>query len=332
MKLKVLVLFALVVCASQILFAQQPTITTTDVRGYLVGPGDIISIKVFNEKDFDVEDATVDEDGKIQIPFFDQGVMAKCRTEKELTGDVRLLLAKYLRNPQVSVRVKTRNSRPPATIYGEVRQQQQIVLTRQSRLLELLSFAGGVTEDAGGMIQVFRTRKPMCGEADDTSDWIAQTKDNTDVPSRMYSLSSVQQGREEANPVILPGDIIVVQKASPVYFTGEVRQAGGILLKDGGLSLTQALAMVGGVNEKAKTKDVKIYRLKSGSKEREVISVNVDQIKEGKQKDPMLEPYDIVQVDKTKKSVAQIIFETVTGAGRTAIGGFGGALPQRILY
>jgi polysaccharide biosynthesis/export protein len=332
MKLKVLVLFALVFCTSQISFAQETGITPDVMRAYLVGPGDIVSIKVFNEKDFDVEDAAVDEDGRIQIPFFDQGVMAKCRTEKELTTDVRQLLAKYLRNPQVSVRVKARNSRPPATIYGEVRQQQQIVLTRQSRLLELLSFAGGVTEDAGGMIQVFRTRKPMCGEVDDNNDWISQTKDSTDVPSRMYSLSSVQQGREEANPVILPGDIIVVQKASPVYFTGEVRQAGGLLLKDGGLSLTQAIAMVGGVNTEAKTKDVKIYRLKSGSKEREVVSVNLDQIKAGKQKDVMLEPYDIVQVDKTKKSIGQIILETVVGAAKSLPGGFTGGLPQRILY
>jgi len=148
----------------------------------------------------------------------------------------------------------------------------------------------------------------------------------------MYSLNSVQQGREEANPVILPGDIIVVQKASPVYFSGEVKQTGGILLKDGGLSLTQAIAMVGGVNAEAKTKDVKIYRLKADSKDREVISVNIDQIKAGKQRDVMLEPYDIIQVDKSKKSIAQIIFETVTGATRTAIGGIGGALPQRILY
>ena len=332
MKLKILVLCALAFGTSLISFAQETTVTPDAMRSYLLGPGDVVSIKVFNEKDFDVEEATVDEDGKIQIPFFEQGVVAKCRTEKELTADVRTLLAKYLRNPQVSVRVKARNSRPPATIYGEVRQQQQIVLTRQSRLLELLSFAGGVTEDAGGMIQVFRTRKPMCGEADSNNDWISQTKDSSDVPSRMYSLNSVQQGREEANPIILPGDIIVVQKAKPVYFNGEVRQAGGILLKDGGLSLTQAIAMVGGVNTEAKTKDVKIYRLKADSIEREIISVNIDQIKAGKQKDVMLEPYDIVVVDKSKKSIAQIIFETVTGATKTAFGGFAGGLPQRILY
>jgi polysaccharide export outer membrane protein len=332
MKLKVLVLFALACLTSQISFAQETIVNASGVRGYMLGPGDVVSITVFGEKDFNVDAATVDEDGKIQIPFFEQGVPAKCRTEKELTADVRQLLTKYLRSPQVSVTVKQRNSRPPATIYGEVRQQQQVVLTREARLLELLSFAGGVTEDAGGMIQVFRTRKPMCGEDNSDNDWISQSKDSTDVPSRMYSLTSVQQGREEANPIILPGDIVVVQRAAPVYITGEVVAPQGIYLKDGSLSLTEAIAKIGGVKREAKTKDIKIYRLKSNSKDRDIISVNYDLIKKGAQKDVMLEPYDIVEVDKSKKSIAQIIFETVTGTAKTAFGGLGGALPQRILY
>jgi polysaccharide export outer membrane protein len=332
MKLKVLVIFVLALFASQISFAQETIVSADSLRGYMVGPGDVVSIRVFGEKDFDVEEASVDEDGKIQIPFFDQGIPAQCRTEKELTADVRQLLTKYLRSPQVSVRVTKRNSRPPATIYGEVRQQQQIVLTREARLLELLSFAGGVTEDAGGMIQVFRPRKPICGENTGDIVWDAQTKDKLNVPSRMYSLSSVQQGRDEANPVILPGDIVVVQRAAPVYITGEVVAPQGIFLKDGSLSLTEAIAKIGGVKREAKTKDIKIYRLKSNSKDRDVISVNYDLIKKGEQKDVMLEPYDIVEVDKSKKSIAQIIFETVTGTAKTAFGGFGGALPQRILY
>jgi polysaccharide export outer membrane protein len=332
MKLKVLVLLALVCCTSPFAFAQETIVNSSAPRGYMLGPGDVVSIKVFGEKDFDVDETTVNEDGKIQIPFFDEGVLAQCRTDRELTADVRRLLTKYLRNPQVSVSVKERNSRPPATIYGEVRTQQQVVLVRESRLLELLSSAGGVTDDAGGMIQVFRTRKPICGEASGDNDWMAESKDSTDVPSRMYSLSSVKQGRVEANPVILPGDIIVVLRAAPVYITGEVNSPQGIYLKDGGLSLTEAIAKIGGVRREAKTKDIKIYRVKANAKEREIISVNYDQIKKGEQKDVMLEPYDIVEVDKSKKSIAMIIFETVTGTAKNAIGGFGGALPQRVLY
>jgi hypothetical protein len=98
------------------------------------------------------------------------------------------------------------------------------------------------------------------------------------------------------------------------------------------MSLSEAIAKIGGVRREAKTKDVKIYRLKANSKDREIISANYDQIKKGTQKDIMLEPYDIVEVDKAKKSIAQTVFELVTGTARSAIGGFGTALPTRVLY
>lgn len=332
MKLKASVLFILTFFASQISFAQETIVTADGQRGYLVGPGDVVAIKVMGEPDFTVEETTVDEDGKMQVPFFEQGILAKCRTEKELTADVRQLLTKYLKSPQVSVRVKQRNSRPPATIYGEVRNPQQVVLTRRATLLELLSFSGGVTEDAGGMIQVFRTQPLMCSEGDAVNDWKIDNNDKLDFPSRMYSLSSVKRGEEQSNPIIYPGDVVVVQKAAPVYITGEVVAPQGIYLKDGSLSLTEAIAKIGGVRREAKTKDIKIYRLKANSKDREVISANYDLIKKGTQKDIMLEPYDIVEVDKSKKSIGQLIFETVTGAGRSLITSGAGVLPQRILY
>lgn len=332
MNIKIATLLILIIGLFQSAFGQSEAVAPENQKGYLIGPGDVITVKVMGEPDFNVEAARVDEDGRIQVPFSDTGILAKCRTEKDLRADIVQHVSKFLRSPQISVYVKERNSRPPVTVYGEVKQQQQVDLRREAHLLELISFAGGVTDEAGGMIQVFRTRPPLCGDATEENNWTADTNDGFNVPSRMYSLSSVRAGRDEANPVILPGDIIVVQKAAPIYFTGEVRNPTGILLKEGGTSLTQAIAMVGGVNPQAKTKDIRIYRLKPNSKEREIITANYDLIKKNEEKDPMLEPYDIVEVDKSKKSFGQILFETVTGAARASIGGFGNVLPQRILY
>ena len=300
-------------------------------KGYLLGPGDIIEGKILGEQQFDFV-ATIDEDGKIQVPFSKEPVLAKCRSEREMRSEIKKLLSVQLVNPQLSLRVIERKSRPPATIYGEVGMPQQVVLTRKTTLLELLSFSGGVREDAGGMIQVFRTRNPVCTEADIENDWKADGGDALDVPSRMYSLTSLRLGKEEANPVILPGDIVIVLKAAPVYITGEVRSPQGIYLKEGGMTLSEAIAKIGGVNREAKTKDIKIYRLKSNSKDREIIAANYDLIKKGEQKDIMLEPYDIVEVDKSKKSFAMTILEIATGTARQAIGGLGGALPTKVLY
>jgi len=188
-----------------------------------------------------------------------------------------------------------------------------------------------VTEDAGGMIQVFRTQPPICSDDTQEKGWTAENG-GLDVPSRIYSLSSLRQGREEANPVINPGDVVVVQRAAPVYITGEVRQPTGILLKEGGLSLYQAVAMVGGPNREAKTKDIKIYRLKTNSKDRETISANYELIKKGTQKDIMLEPYDIIEVDKSKKSIMQTVLELAIGAGKGGIATVTQGLGTRILY
>ena len=307
-----LLILAVSFCLSQIVFAQAVPTESDVQKGYLIGPGDEVTGKVLGETQFDFV-ATVDEDGKIEVPFFDQPIVAKCRTERELRTEVAKLLAKYLRSPQISVRVTQRNSRPPVSIYGEVRQPQQVPLTRTAHLLELLSHAGGVTEKSGGMIQVFRTRPPMCGNASIDSAWKPAGDSMLDVPSRIYSLATLRQGREEANPEIFAGDIIMVQKAAPVYVTGEVIRPGEINLPEGGLPLTQAIAMASGITREAKTKNVKIYRRKLGSPQPEIITTNFDQIKKGTQKDLMLEPFDIVEVDKAPKKFSAYLLEFVVG-------------------
>lgn len=312
MKLKITSLMILIIGLSQAAFGQDVIVTPEIQKGYLVGPGDVITGKVLGDEEFNFV-ATVDEDGKIQVPFFEEGVLAKCRTERELRADVIGLLSKYLKNPQVTVQVTGRNSRPPATIYGEVRKPEQVILSRKARLLELLARAGGVTEKAGGMIQVFRPQVPICSDPVDEAEWKAESNNGLDVPSRLYSLGSLRQGNEQSNPEIFPGDIIVVQEALPVFVVGEVNATGKVLLPEGGLPLSEAIARVGGVRREAKTKNIKVYRLKPNSKDRDIISVNYNHIREGKQKDLMLEPYDIIEVDKAKKGFGDILLDIATG-------------------
>jgi polysaccharide export outer membrane protein len=312
MRFKWLVLVFGTFCFVQTSFGQEAIAGTDVPKGYLIGPGDEITGKVLGEPQFDFV-TTVDEDGRIEVPFFDKPLSAGCKSERELRIEVSKLLAKYLKSPQLSIRVTQRNSRPPVSIYGEVRQQQQVVLTRRARLLELLSFAGGVTEKSGGMIQVFRTRPPICADPSLEAEWKPENPGVLDVPSRLYSLASLRQGREEANPEIMPGDIIVVAKASPIYVTGEVVRPGEMSIPEGGLPLTQAIAMASGITREAKTKTIKVYRRKPGTAQPEVIVAHYDLIKKGQEKDIMLEPFDIVEVDKAKKSIGDILLETLTG-------------------
>ena len=292
------------------IFAQNPITVADTPKGYTLGPGDEITGKVLGEPQFDFV-ATIDAEGRIEIPFVDQPVAVKCKTENELRLEITELLKKYLKTPQVSVRVSKRG-RPPVSIYGEVLKQGQVELTRRANLFELISFSGGVTEKNGGMVQIFRTRPPVCADPGQ-ADWGPTSPDGLNVPSRMYSLAALRQGKDEANPEILPGDIIVVQKAAPVYVTGEVIKPGELSIPEGGLPLMQAIAMASGVNREAKTKAIKIYRRKPGTSQPQVIAANYDQIRKGEQKDLMLEPFDIVEVGKANKSIGQIFMEVLTG-------------------
>lgn len=313
-------------------WAQDGPVDMQKAKGYQLYPGDVVTGKVLGEEQFDFV-STVNEDGNIEVPFFDKPVNAKCRTERELRADVTQLLSKYLRSPQLSLQITDRKGRPPVIVYGEVRTPGQVLLMRKATLIELLAFSHGVTEEAGGTIQVFRSQAPLCTDGVEENIWKSDANDPTQVPSKTYSLTSVKLGREEANPIIYPGDVIVVQKASPVYITGEVMQPQGIYIKEGGMTLTEAIAKIGGVRRDAKTKDIKIHRLKSAnSKERTVIAANYDLIKTGKQADPMLEPYDIIEVDKAKDSIAKSIMNIVVGAGKTAVTNFSGGAAYRVLY
>ncbi|REJ76348.1 MAG: polysaccharide export protein [Acidobacteria bacterium] len=309
--------------------AQSPdSIPGVELQGYLVGPGDKLEGKVLGEPDFNFV-ALIDETGSFAIPYVEDTIQAKCRTENDIRDEVREKLSKYLKDPLVSVQVTERRKPTPVTVFGEVRNPSRVELQKPATLLELLAFTGGVNiENAGGFVKVFRTQTPMCAPEDNEDDWIAESIDGLEVPSRSYSLSSIQAAQPESNPRIYPGDLIIVEKAPPVYVIGEVNAIREIKINQNGLSLSEAIAKSGGFRDRAKEKEITIRRLKPGSKEREIITVNFKEIADGNQKDVMLEPEDIVIVDKTPKSIAETIFEIATGTAKNAAN----ILPQRVFF
>ena len=328
--MKQLFLLLFVAIFTSVGFAQMPVGVPLPNNKYLLAPGDELVGKVVGESQYDFE-TSVSEEGMIMVPFSETPIVAKCKSEDQLRTELKALLSTYLKSPQLSLRVTDRKGRAPVTVYGEVKANQQIILMRQTRLAEVIAFSGGTTDEAAGMVQVFRTARPTCGALTAEDNWEAMTSDPTDVPSKMFSLSAVKAGASEANPVIFPGDVIVVQKASPVYVTGEVRQPQGVSLKEKGLTLTQVIAMLGGVNREAKTKDIKIYRIKEGGP-REIISANYDLIKKGQQADIELKPYDIVEVAKTNGSIGKQILDYALGAAKTIVGSVSGSVGYKILY
>jgi polysaccharide export outer membrane protein len=306
---KNLILFALLMSLGTSVFvlAQEQSspsgsmsaVDSQGIRAYLLGPGDILDVRVFGQSDLN-STVEIDSDGNISsLPFLEAPIRAQCRSDKDVQRDITKAYGKYILNPQVSVRISERKSRQPATISGAVKAPMQVTMMRKVRLHELLTKAGGWTERASGTIQIMHTEPEMCAEPKAIFQPAAATTVADNFGIMVYKLRDLKAGKEDADPYIRPGDIVIVTEAEPVYITGSVVSPRELPLRDQ-LTLGQAIAMAGGPQKLAKTNEVYIYRQKEGSGlGQETLKYNYDAIKKGKAPDVLLKPYDIVDVGES---------------------------------
>jgi polysaccharide biosynthesis/export protein len=306
-----------------------PSLDIQGIKNYLLGPGDVLDVRVFGQPEL-TSNVQVDGDGNLSgLPFIETPIRAKCRSDKEVQKDITAAYAKFINNPQVSVRIAERLSRQPATVFGAVRQPSRVEMKRKVRLNELMAVSGGFTERAAGTIQILHTEPLMCPEPGEEME--AAPIDGTRIPLQIVKVAELRSGKPEANPIIRPGDYVLVTEAEPVYITGAVLSPGGVYLRDQ-LMLSRALAMVGGPRKEAKLNDVKVYRQVPGSANQEVIHVDVAAIKKNQKPDFVLQPYDVIEVNESgmfsPSRLGNTLFSAVTGAVTST----GTYLPTRVIY
>src|SRR5258706_1190003 len=85
--------------------SQSPAIELQGVRNYLLGPGDVLDVRVFGQSDLNAL-VEIDGDGNISsLPCLEKPIRAMCLTEKEVQKAIATAYGAYIRNPQVSVRI-----------------------------------------------------------------------------------------------------------------------------------------------------------------------------------------------------------------------------------
>lgn len=313
--------------------AQSPGLDIQGIKSYLLGPGDVIDVRVFGQPELS-SSVQVDSEGNLSaLPFIEKPIPAKCRTDKDVQKDITTAYSKFINNPQVSVRISERNSRQPATVFGAVRQPTRVEMKRRVRLNELMAVSGGFTERASGTIQILHTEPLMCPEPGEEAE--AAPIDGTRIPLQIVKISDLRSGKVEANPIIRPGDYVLVTEAEPVYITGSVMSPGGIYLRDQ-LMLSRALAMVGGARKEAKLNEVRIYRQIPGSANQELITVDVAAIRKNQKPDVLLQAYDVIEVPEagmfSSQRIGSTLMGAVTGGLSSAISTTGTFLPNRVIY
>ena len=116
-----------------------------DPNKYLIGPEDVLFIRVWREPDFTLP-AAVRPDGKITMPLVGD-VQAGDQTPMQLTKTITELLGKYLNNPDVNVIVTDVRSKK-YYIDGEVLKPGTYLLVTPTTVLEALSNCGGFRDFA----------------------------------------------------------------------------------------------------------------------------------------------------------------------------------------
>jgi polysaccharide export outer membrane protein len=304
-------------------YSQPLSVDSQGVKNYLLGPGDVLDVRVLFQPDLNAM-PEVDSEGNISsLPFLESPIPAMCRNEKEVQKDIATAYAKYLKNPQVSVKISDKKSRPPAVVTGAVGQPTRVIMLRKVRLNELIAAAEGFTERASGIIEILHTEPLMCPQPGEEA--LAKPFDEDKAPRELIRIGDLRAGKPQANPIIRPGDFVTVAEAEPVYVTGSVLQPQAIYLTDN-LMLTRALAMVGGTTKEAKTNDVQIYRQKPGAETPEVIRVDYAAIKKLQKPDVRLEAFDQVDVPQagmlSRGRIGTTLMGLVTGTVPGVVTGF----------
>jgi polysaccharide export outer membrane protein len=246
--LSVILLISLSVLAPAISFSSE----------YIVGEGDVLKITVYAHKDLETVER-VSGNGMLNFPLIGQ-IKVSGLTVSEVAMKISDLLADgYIISPQVAVfTVEFRSQK--AVIMGEVVKPGLYELKGKTSFLELVSIAGGLTDDAGETAIVKRKTRASSGE---------QQIITIDL------VGLIEKGDSLLDVPVLEGDSIFVSKAGLVYVTGEVKKPDAYKLEEG-YSVIKAITMAGGFTDKASTTKVKIIRKIDG--EEEVLdNVNMDE-------------------------------------------------------
>jgi polysaccharide export outer membrane protein len=256
--------------------------STTSAQGYQIGPSDLLEIKVFELPDLN-QTVRVSADGSITLPLL-QKVQAKGLTKDQLETKIAgLLESGYVKDAQVSIFIKEYQSQK-VSIIGAVANPGMYELAGQKNLLQMLSEAGGLTENAMNKVYVMRKKEDGSSET-----FLIKIDD------------LLNNGNQSLNISILSNDIIniPVDQKLRIFVFGEVKNPGALEIKKSEeITLLKAIAQAGGLTVDAKKKGVIIKRKSSRGREYK-INVNLMNIIRGRSADITLIEGDVIFVPQS---------------------------------
>jgi len=180
-------------CASE--YPPAPANAATPDYRYLIGPLDTVNIIVWRNPELSMS-VPVRPDGRITTPLVED-LEALGKDPSTLARDIEKALAKYIRDPVVTVIVTAFNGpyREQIRVVGEAAKPQALPYRQNMTTLDVMIAVGGLTEFAdGNNARILRT-----------------SEGNKIYNVRLKDL--VKRGDVSANVQMKPGDVLVIPES-----------------------------------------------------------------------------------------------------------------------
>ena len=246
-----------------------------------VGAGDLLAVTVFDMPEL-AQNVRVNEVGDASFAFI--GLLHVAGLTPDQTREAiasGLRDGNFVLHPQVSVLIQEYGTQG-VSVLGQVQKPGVYAVLGSRTLLDVISQAGGTTALAGSSVTIKR-------HADGTILTIPLTR------NAAQSLASDVQ--------LLPGDKVIIPRASLIYVIGDVGRPGGFVMEnDGKMTVLQAVALAGGQTRTAAMGHVRLIRRKESNYSDTEVSLK--KIMNGQESDLELQPEDVLYVpNSAAKSV-----------------------------
>jgi len=161
---------------------------------YIIGPGDTVQVYVWQNPELTIS-VPVRGDGKITTPLVED-MVAVGKSPTRLARDIEVVLAEYVRTPQVNVFVtQSANAYSQIKVMGEVEKQGAIPYREGMTVLDAILEVGGLGQfAAGNRAKLIRMEN---GEQTETR----------------VKIGSLLDGDMKQNHRLKPGDILLVPQS-----------------------------------------------------------------------------------------------------------------------
>ncbi len=169
-----------------------PAVAASSDYAYVIGPGDALNITVWRNPELSMS-VPVRPDGKISAPLVEE-MTVQGKTSVQVARDIERALAKYVRDPVVTV-IVTGFVGPfseQVRVVGEAAKPQALPFKQRMTVLDVLIAVGGLTDFADG----------------NAATLVRASEDNKRYSLRLKDL--VKKGDMSANVELRPGDILII--------------------------------------------------------------------------------------------------------------------------